>query len=179
EQGEPRPAVDRLHKASQRARPFSGSGTPRVPSKARETGPRDGNRQGLSSRTSPMILSRPGGTSTASQEVADERRSAASRNRAPSGGKRVSEEPARQSSHAQGERQGRRLRLRIGTLPGHALQGTVGQAPRHGQRHPRVHQGARGRAEDPRKAGVLITAVVALALSDARSREWPRVAPDI
>src|SRR5512146_117001 len=77
-----------------------------------------------------------------------ERSGDASRTGASEGGERCAESARRQGRLDEGEREGRRVHLRPGPLPGDALPGAVAEAARHGRRHPRVHQGERGSAEE-------------------------------
>src|SRR5205814_1143337 len=68
--------------------------------------------------------------------------------RAPARGERAAQADLREPRHDdQGEREGRRLRLRTRALSGDALQGAVAQAPRPRRRAARVHRRERGGAE--------------------------------
>src|SRR5207237_2692434 len=72
----------------------------------------------------------------------------ARRDRPAASRERAAEDSTRDARHAQGEREGRGLAVRSGPFPGHALQGAVGQAPRHGGRDPRLPARSRRRAQD-------------------------------
>src|ERR1051326_4203544 len=48
---------------------------------------------------------------------------------------------------AEGEREGRSVGIRAGTVPRHALPRAVGKAAGHGGRYPPLHSGSRHRAE--------------------------------